>query len=116
MKEPGAAPTISFDYAFLSDGAEITSQGAFGPAGESAIKVLVVRDDKSKSVFGHVFPQKGIDEKGFAVSSLVEDVWWLGYSKLILKSDNEPAIVKLLCEVLRKLRIEGAVSASVSGV
>ena len=32
----------------------------------------VVRDDKSKSVFGHVVPQKGIDEKGFAVSLLVE--------------------------------------------
>ena len=73
-KEPGAAPTISFDYAFLSDGAEITSQKASESAGESAIKVLVVLDDKRNSVFGHVVPQKGIDEKGFAVSSLVEDV------------------------------------------
>ena len=45
------------------------------------------------------------------MSSLVEDVRWLGYAKLILKSDNEPAIVKLLSEALRELRIEGAVSA-----
>ena len=54
---------MSFDYAFLSDGAEITSQEAFTSAGESAIKVLVVRNEKSKSVSGHIVPQKGIDEK-----------------------------------------------------
>ena len=47
------------------------------------------------------------------MSSIVEDVRGLGYSKLILKSDNEPAIVKLLSEALRALRIEGAASAPV---
>ena len=106
-KEPGAAPTISFDYAFLSDGDEVKSQEAFESAGESAIKVLVVRDDKSKAIFGHVVPQKGVDEKGFSVSALVEDVRWLGYTKLILKSDNEPSIVKLLSDALRELRVDG---------
>ena len=75
--------------------------------------MLVVRDDKSKSVSGYVVPQKGIDEKGFALSLLVEDVRWLGFSKLILKIDNEPAIVKLLSEALRELRPEGAASAPV---
>ena len=77
-KEPGAAPTISFDDAFLSDNDEVKTQEAFESAGESAIKVLVVRDDKSKAIFGHVVPQKGVDEKGFSVSALVEDVSWLG--------------------------------------
>ena len=32
---------------------------------------------------------------------------WLGYNKIALKSDNEPAIVKLLAEALRELRIQG---------
>jgi hypothetical protein len=71
------------------------------------MKLLVVRYDKSKAIFGHVVPKKGIDEKNFAVDSLVEDVKWLGYTKLTLKSDNEPAIVKLLSESLRELRING---------
>ena len=31
----------------------------------------------------------------------------MGYSKLTLKSDNEPAVVKLLTEALRELRING---------
>ena len=75
--------------------------------------MLIVRDDKSKTISGRVAPQKGIDEKGVAVSSLDEDVRWLGYSNRILKSDNEPAIVKLLREALREVRIEGAASAPV---
>ena len=67
--------------------------------------MLVVRDDKSKSIFEHMVPQKGIDEKGFAASSPVEDVRWLGCSKLTLKSDNEPAVVKRLSEALNALRM-----------
>ena len=42
-----------------------------------------------------------VDDKGFAVDALVEDVRWLGYSRVTLKSDNEPAVVKLLAESLR---------------
>ena len=68
---------------------------------------MVVRDDRSKAIFGHVVPKKGIDEKCFAVDSLVEEVKWLGYTKLTLKSDIEPAIVKLLSEALRELRTNG---------
>ena len=106
-KESSGTPTISFDYAFLSDGNEIETQEAFEAAGEGAIKLLVVRGSKSKAIFGHVVPQKGLDEKGFSVDSLVEDVKWLGYTKVTLKSDNEPAIVKLLGEALREHRING---------
>ena len=103
-KEWGGTPTISFDYAFLSDGDEIETQDAFEAAGEGAIKLLVVRDNKSKAIFGHVVPKKGFDEKEFSVDSLVEDVNG-GYTKVTLKSDNEPAIVKLLGKALRELRI-----------
>ena len=71
-------------------------QAGFESAGQGAVKVLVVRDDQSKSVFGHVVLSKGIDEKGFSVKCLVEDVKCLGCAKVILKSDNEPAIVKFL--------------------
>ena len=106
-KEQSDVPTVSFDYAFLSDGEEILTQDAFDAAGESVVKLLVVRDDRSKALFAHVVPKKGIDEKGFSVDSLVADIKWLGYAKLTLKSDNEPAIVKLLSEALRELRISG---------
>ena len=38
---------------------------------------------------------------------MVEDLKWLGYTKFTLKSDNEPAIVKLLSGSPRELRING---------
>ena len=50
---------------------------------------------------------KGSDEEGYAVQCLIDDVKWLGFSKVILKSDNEPAIVKLLADALKSLRVEG---------
>ena len=98
-------PTVSFDYAFLSDGEYIEIHLEYEAAGDNAEKLLVVRGDRSKAIFGHVVLKKGIDEKVFAVDSVLEDVEWLGYTKLTLKSDNEPAIVKLLGEALRELRI-----------
>ena len=93
---------VSFDHAFISDMGEITTETEFEAAVDGAAKIMVVRDGKGKSVFAHVVPVKGVDEKGFAVSSLVEDVKWLGYNKIVLKCDNTPAIVKLLTEALRE--------------
>ena len=49
-------------------------------------------------------PKKGIDEKEFSVDSLVDGVKWLGYNKVTL---NEPAIINLLSEALKELRING---------
>ena len=37
----------------------------------------------------------------------MSDVTWLSYNKVTLTSDNEPAVVKLLQESLRELRVQG---------
>ena len=76
-------------------------------ADEGSVTILAVRDSATKAVFGHVVPRKGIDEKKFAVDALVSDIVWLGHTKVVLKSDNEPAILKLLSESLRVLRTQG---------
>ena len=73
-KESSATPMVSFDFAFLSDGEDIETHLEFETVGENAAKNLVGRDDRSKAMFGHVVPRKGIDEKCFAVDSLVDDV------------------------------------------
>ena len=39
--------------------------------------------------------------------SIVDDVVWLGHTKVVLKIDKAPAIFKLLQESLRDLMIEG---------
>ena len=37
----------------------------------------------------------------------MNDILWLGHTKGVLKSDNEPAILKLLIESLKELRVNG---------
>ena len=69
------------------------------------VKVLVVRDSNTKFVFAHVVPRKGVSEDAYAVDMLVADVMWLGYSRVILKSDNEPSIKTLLGVALRALKV-----------
>ena len=40
------------------------------------------------------------------VDRLRRDILWLGHNKIVLKSDNERAIVSLLTTTLKALRIE----------
>ena len=100
--------TVAFDYLFVNDKGMFTREelDASGVVTTKGVKILVVKYCQSKCTFGHVVPTKGIDEKRFAVDMISEDVAWLGYTRLILKSDNEPAIEKLANEALRELRID----------
>ena len=101
MKESNATPTVYVAYAFLSDGDEIETREAFEAAGDGAIELLAVRDNMSK----------GIDENEFSVDLVVEDVKWLGYTKVKLKSDNELGIIKLLSEAPEENGINGVSQA-----
>ena len=103
-------PTISFDYAFMGDKGEISSEEQ-ADTEEGSIKVLVIRDSLSKALFAVAVPKKGVDEKGFSVAAVVDAVKWLGYVKVMLKTDNEPAILKLLSEAVRELRIQDVTQA-----
>ena len=56
--------------------------------------MLIVPDKKKKALFAHVVPVKGVDEEGLAARSIVVDVVWLGFTKVVLKTDNEhPRVV-----------------------
>ena len=68
-----------------------------------------MRDFTSKTLFAHAVRCKGADAEGVAVQCIVDDCKWLGYSKVILKSDNERPIVRLPTEAFKALRIENVV-------
>ena len=70
------------------------------------VKLLVAKCFKTRCVFAHVVPQKGVDPERYAVDRLVKDILWLGHSRVMLRSDNEPAIVKLLSETLKVLKVQ----------
>ena len=98
---------VSFDYMFVTRGRVLRKDELDrDEEDEVDLKILVVRDSKSKSVFAHAVEKKGTDASGYAVTRIVEDLAWLGHTKVTLKADNERAIVKLLKEALRAAKTE----------
>ena len=100
-------PVIAFDYLFITKEhvwrrEELTDE----ESKKVVFKVLVVKDTKGKAVFAHVIHKKGVEADGYSVARLAEDVRWLGYRKIIPKSDNEPAILQLLREALKGIKTD----------
>ena len=54
---------------------------------------IVMTDRRSKCMADFIVPKKGVDE--YAVEKAQRWIEVLGYSKLILKSDQEPALLDL---------------------
>ena len=57
------------------------------------MKCVIVRDSMTKVIFAHVVPRKGLDEHLHVVKLVCADIEWMGHVKMILKCDNEAAIV-----------------------
>ena len=76
----------------------------------TVVKCILLRCHKTRSLFAHVVPVKGIDEDHQVMGMVVAAVRWLGHTKVLLKSDNEPALLKVVTASLKVLRIEWPIS------
>ncbi len=61
--------------------------------------IFVLRDRHSKHVAAHVVPQKGAHP--YAAKRIAQELRFLGYRRLILKGDQEPAMTALLEAIAR---------------
>ena len=106
-KEQRVVCVFAFDYLFIGkDGIPIKRQDLSEGREEVDVKILIAKDTRGRAVFSHVIPQKGVDQGHYSVDVLVKDVLWLGYREVFLKSDNEPATLKLLEHALTELRLD----------
>ena len=71
---------------------------------DEVIKVIVIYDSSTKCVFAHAVRRKGAE--AHVVQQVVDDISWIGHTRLVLRSDNEPAILALVNEALRGLRVQ----------
>ncbi len=78
------------------------------------VKCIIIRCHETKCVFAHVVPCKGADEDNYVVDLICSDIAWLGHARLLLKSDNEKALLSLVTRALRALKcqVEGLESVS----
>ena len=70
QEDPEEVPVVSIDYGFFGAPGELPADAVGG----AQMPVLVVRDRKSKALFSHLVPSKGVEH--FA---LVRDIKFLGY-------------------------------------
>ena len=99
-------PMLCFDYLFFTKNKKMVCKKDLMDSDEVELKVLVAKERKSKAIFAHAVDAKGSGEDGYVVNRLVEDVHWLGWTKMLLKTDNEPAIVQVLKDTLTTTRVE----------
>ena len=77
-------PTVSVDYAFL---------GETGKETDKLQPMIVMKDRRSGTIRAHLVEEKGVNQ--YAIKRMGQDLALLGYKKIIMKSDNEPALVAL---------------------
>ena len=108
-------PVVSTDYLFLSARGVFTREEWQPQEGENFLKIIVIVDSFGKCMFAHAVPQKGPDPEGYAVDCFASDVAWLGWSWIIVRSDNEPALVKLVIESIKAMKVNGIEQAAAEG-
>ena len=95
VSDDGGVPTICFDYCSLRD----------YPGGES-VPVLVGGEKETKVMIAHMVPFKG-GGVNWLVEHLIRDLRKMGvHGKVILKSDQENAILDVLNDVCKQRRKE----------
>jgi hypothetical protein len=113
LRSKSAIPRIGVDYFFITRGGvrkRDELEYPDGPEGNAAIendrksgdivKCIVIRDWESKVTFAHCIPCKGADEDQYVAKLVEDDLVWLGYTRIVLKGDNEPALQALIRQVL----------------
>ena len=55
--------------------------------------VLVIKDTRSKAIFAHACPCKGVHKA--VVGKVIEDLNTLGYKRVLVRTDGEPALLNL---------------------
>ena len=88
-------PTISMDYFYFVKPEEGVERGP--PS-------IVLVDDKSGMLKSSVLKQKGVEE--WSIKVVKKYVESLGYKKVVMKNDNENAIMALRDEVKKHLQVE----------
>ena len=83
---------------------------------EKVLTVLVLYCSATRRIFAHAVPTKGLDPDGYIVEKIRDDVLWLGHPKVMIRSDNEPALLHVVDTALAALKAKGVASNSEGSV
>ena len=107
-------PLVSCDYMYLARKGVFSKDELPEEEKSTAVCVLVAKCSATQCLFAHIVPQKGVDSDGYAVEQLKKDILWLGHAKVVIRSDNEPAILRMVDKVTQALRASGGIESASS--
>ena len=81
---------VAIDYASIGEGED-----------SHARKLLIGRDRRTKYIFCHLVKRKGMEDERI-VGKLLRSITEIGNTKMILKTDGEPALVQVQEEIINR--------------
>ncbi len=112
-------PIVGVDYFFLAKGIIHTRNElelSMTPGGGTELEAarsrgdfgtyLLVRCVQQKAVFAHLVPRKVLGETNVACDFVLQDLEWLGHTRVIMQADNEPAVQALVARVIELAKVE----------
>ena len=91
QKEKGAKPTIAMDCKDFGEAED----------SEDKIKRIIFMDEESGCMAAHVVEQKGSADQ-WAVQCILDDIRMFGHTDIIMKCEDEPALVQVQREIVDK--------------
>ena len=104
VEEHRTVPIVACDYMYLTRSGVYSRSEVPGEEKEGSLRILVAKCSSTQCLFAHAVPQKGIDEDGFVIDEFKNDIAWLGHSRVMIRSDNEPALLKVVDKVVKALK------------
>ena len=101
-------PVVSMDYAFMGDKEVDTSEGhenlgdnmvEMNETDSTLCKILIARDSRSRVCAAIPVPRKGADVEDWNLKESLRFLEFLGYSNVVLKSDQERAMGALIKKI-----------------
>ena len=99
-------PVIHMDYACFTEKGLVRQSELREEEQKHAIRVIVVYCNGSRSPFTRVVPSKATSMDKLAAERVIEDISYFGHTRVILRSDNKPALVLLVGDAFKGLRIQ----------
>lgn len=109
--EASEVPVVCMDYMFMGSKVEVDEdeeedKGIVGDddigneeADDTKAKILVMRDSKSKAMAAIPVKRKGVDGEDWALKESLRFLEFLGYTNVIMKSDQERALEALFNKI-----------------
>ena len=115
-RDADAIPVISFEYCNLGN-REMPDVADGVNDDHGPTPVLVMHDSISKGVYAHAVPHKGTQHDGahLAIQAVAADIESLGYSRIVVKGDQEPSLQAFLRRVRSHVRCDCIPEQSAEG-